>query len=77
MRPSARERVKAGAVGGVFLLLGVFICFEGLQVPVGTVRMPGAGFFPLLLGIALSALSTLLLAMSLVRPPADATHARG
>ena len=73
MRPSVRERVKAGAVGGVFLLLGVFICFEGLQVPVGTVRMPGAGFFPLLLGIALSALSILLLAMSVVSPPAGAT----
>jgi putative tricarboxylic transport membrane protein len=74
MRPSARDRVRAGAVAGVFLLLGAFICFEGLQVPVGTVRMPGAGFFPLLLGIALSALSILLLAMSLVSPPGDATR---
>jgi hypothetical protein len=72
MTPSARERAKAAAVAGVFLLLGAFICFEGLQVPVGTVRMPGAGFFPLLLGIALGGLALLLLATSLLSTAAEA-----
>ena len=49
-------RVKASAVAVAFLLLGAFICVEALQVPFGSFRMPGAGFFPLLLGLALGGL---------------------
>ena len=56
----ARERVKASVVAAVFLLVGVWICFEALQVPVGNLRMPGAGFFPLVLGVTLSALAIIL-----------------
>ena len=57
-------RAKASAVAGIFLLLGIVICIEALQVPIGSVRMPGAGFFPLLLGLALAVLSLLLLGMT-------------
>ena len=72
--PRARERVKASAVAVVFLLLGVWICFEALQVPFGSFRMPGAGFFPLLLGLALSGLSIGLLGISLLRPGHQSTR---
>ena len=54
---------KAASVGVAFLLLGVWICFEALQVPLGSFRMPGAGFFPLVLGLALSILYVVLLAL--------------
>jgi hypothetical protein len=60
------QRVKAGGITLVFLLLAAFICFEALQVPFGSVRMPGAGFFPLLLGVTLGVLSLLLLGTSLL-----------
>ena len=68
-------RAKASVVAGVFLLLAAFICVEALQVPFGSFRMPGAGFFPLLLGLALGALS-LIVARDDPREPAGgaATH---
>jgi putative tricarboxylic transport membrane protein len=66
-------RAKGSVVAGVFLLLGAFICVEALQVPFGTFRMPGAGFFPLLLGLALGALSIILLGMTLAGPAGGAT----
>lgn len=56
----ARGRIKASVVTAVFLLMGVWICIEALQVPFGSVRMPGAGFFPLVLGVTLSALAVVL-----------------
>ena len=59
----ARGRLKTGLVAAVFLLTGVWICLEALQVPFGGLRMPGAGFFPLLLGVALSALAVMLFAV--------------
>jgi putative tricarboxylic transport membrane protein len=59
------ERAKASAVAAVFFLAGVWICIEALQVPFGSLRMPGAGFFPLLLGMMLSVFSVVLLGMSL------------
>jgi hypothetical protein len=61
-------------VAVVFLALAGFICFEAFQVPIGTVRMPGAGFFPLLLGVLLGLLSVGLLAMSVVGAPGHATR---
>lgn len=45
-----------------------------LQVPVGSFRMPGAGFFPLVLGIALGVLALGLLGMSLAAPSAGPTR---
>ena len=36
--------------------------------------MPGAGFFPLLLGLTLSLLSVMLLAMTLASPAGGSTH---
>jgi putative tricarboxylic transport membrane protein len=67
----ARDRIKAASVGVAFLLLGIGVCVEALQVPLGSVRMPGAGFFPLLLGIALSLLAILLLGMTAAHPPGE------
>ena len=49
-----------------FVLLGGWICLEALQVPFGSFRMPGAGFFPLLLGITLSVLALVLLSTELL-----------
>jgi putative tricarboxylic transport membrane protein len=66
-------RVKASVVAVVFLLLGAWICFEALQVPLGSFRMPGAGFFPLVLGLALGVLSVMLLGMSLLSPASGST----
>ena len=67
-------RVKASAVAVAFLLLGAFICVEALQVPFGSFRMPGAGFFPLLLGLTLGVCSLMLLGMTLASPAGPATH---
>jgi len=75
MSPSAWERVKAGSVPGVFVILAVWICFEALQVPLGSFRMPGAGFFPLTLGLALGMFAVMLLGMSLLSPAAGSTDA--
>ena len=70
----ARERVKASVVAAVFLLVGVWICFEALQVPVGNLRMPGAGFFPLVLGVTLSALAIILFVTEWVGREAGSTR---
>ena len=68
------ERVKAGAVAVAFLLVGGWICLEAVQVPFGTLRMPGAGFFPLVLGVTLSVLALTLLGMSLLSPSIGPTR---
>ena len=59
----ARGRLKNSVVATVFLLTGVWICLEALQVPFGGLRMPGAGFFPMLLGVTLSVLAVILFAL--------------
>lgn len=74
MTPSARAKAKSSVVPALFLLLGAWICFGALQVPVGTFRMPGAGFFPLVLGLALGALSLGLLGMSLTGGADESTR---
>jgi putative tricarboxylic transport membrane protein len=76
MTPGARANAKASSVAVVFLLLGAWICVEALQVPLGTFRMPGAGFFPLVLGVTLGVLSLLLLGMSLLNPAGVPTEVR-
>ena len=68
------ERVKASAVAVVFLLLGVWICLEAVQVPFGSLRMPGAGFFPLLLGLLLSVLAIVLVGMTWLSPVVGPTQ---
>ena len=75
MGPGAWERVRGGFVPGVFLLLAAWICFEALQVPLGSFRMPGAGFFPFALGLTLAVFSMMLFAISLLNPAAGSTAA--
>ena len=75
MGPSAWERLRVGIVPGVFLLLAAWICFEALQVPLGGLRMPGAGFFPLALGLTLAVLSVMLLALNMFSPADGRTGA--
>jgi len=70
------EKARAGSVALVFLLLAAFICVEALQVPFGGLRMPGAGFFPLLLGVALGVFSLMLLGTSLLTPAAGSPDVR-
>ena len=70
------EKARAGSVALVFLLLAAFICVEALQVPFGGLRMPGAGFFPLLLGVALGVFSLMLLGTSLLTPAAGTPDVR-
>jgi hypothetical protein len=76
MKPRVRERARASIVGVFFLLVSVWTCAEALQVPLGSVRMPGAGFFPLLLGVSLGLLSLVLLGASLLVPAGAATSFR-
>jgi putative tricarboxylic transport membrane protein len=71
---SARGKIKASAVAAAFFLLSTWICVEALQVPLGSFRMPGAGFFPLFLGLTLGILSVMLLAQSLVSPAGGSTR---
>ena len=52
-------------------LLGVWICLESLAAAVRQLCMPGAGFFPLLLGILLSFLSLSLLGIHLFGARSD------
>ena len=59
----AHGRLKSCVVATVFLLTGVWICVEALQVPFGSLRMPGAGFFPMVLGVALGVLAVMLFVM--------------
>lgn len=72
---SARERIRAGFVPALFLLLAIWIAVEALQVPLGTFRMPGAGFFPLALALTLGGLAVALFAMSLLSPALGSTEA--
>lgn len=57
-----------------FLGLSLWICLGARQVPFGSIRMPGAGFFPLLLGMSLGLLSLILLATILVGNAATANR---
>ena len=43
--------------GVVFLLFGLFLIFESKKYPLGTIDNPGPAFLPLLLGMAVAALS--------------------
>ena len=73
MKAGARGKTVASVVAVVFLLASGWICYEALLVPFGSFRMPGAGFFPLLLGLSLALLSLGFLGTSLLSPGAGAT----
>jgi putative tricarboxylic transport membrane protein len=66
--------IKAALIPAVFLGIALWICLEAFQVPFGSFRMPGAGFFPLLLGIALAILALVLLGMNLRSGSGGATQ---
>lgn len=55
--------VRASIVPLGFLLLAAWISYEALRMPLGTLHMPGAGFFPLVLGLLLGILALLLSAV--------------
>ena len=46
--------------GLVVFFVGAFILWQGRHLPVGSLRRPGAGFFPTLMALALMLLSLLL-----------------
>ncbi len=41
----------------IWLLLAVYICIESLRLPLGSLRDPGPGFLPLVVGVILGVLS--------------------
>jgi hypothetical protein len=75
MSPRARQWLRVGGIPGIFLVLAAWICFEAFQVPLGGFRMPGAGFFPLTLGLTLAVLALILVGVNLASPVAGQTDA--
>ncbi len=66
---------RADAVGGaLLLLLAALAGVAGRGLPLGTLRQPGAGFFPTTLAILLAGLSVALLVRGLARPGAAFTE---
>jgi putative tricarboxylic transport membrane protein len=51
-----------------FLVLALFVCWASFRLSIGTLEQPGSGFFPLLGGGALAALSAANLIQSLRAP---------
>ena len=45
----------------LFVLFSVFLVFESVKYPIGTIDNPGPGFLPLILGMAIGVLSLALL----------------
>jgi len=54
-----------------FLLLAIFYAIESWDIPRGTAKQPGPGFYPFILGIALICLTIFALVESLVRTPVE------
>jgi putative tricarboxylic transport membrane protein len=73
-RQSMWARVNVALVPAVFFFISLWICLEAIQVPFGSFRMPGAGFFPLLLGVTLGLLSLVFLAMGFFGDAAGVTQ---
>jgi putative tricarboxylic transport membrane protein len=48
-------------MGGILLLLGIFVCYQGIDLSVGTPSRPGPGFVPFGLGIILTVLAVIFL----------------
>jgi len=51
------SRVGELAVAAALLVVGVFLVWQSALLPFGNVGLPGPGFFPFVLGIALSLLA--------------------
>jgi len=70
----ATRRINArrgeAAVVAALLFIGALFVWQSLTLPMGSVGLPGPGFFPLVLGIALAAASVWLL-FGLVRAPGE------
>jgi putative tricarboxylic transport membrane protein len=49
-------------LGAGFLAFGLYLVVSGVLLPAGIGRLPGAGFFPIVIGIATVVLALLLLA---------------
>ena len=55
------HRLGEMAMAAVLLAIGLFFAWQAAHLPLGRVGLPGPGFFPLVLGIALSGLSVAML----------------
>lgn len=61
MLKNINPRTGELCIAGVLLALAAFVIFEGMRMPIGTWALPGPGYFPIALGIALAAVSIALL----------------
>lgn len=58
--------MPGSVIMGIILLgLGVFVCYEGIDLTLGRPSLPGPGFVPFLLGAILTSLSFFYLRQSL------------
>ncbi|MDQ8727512.1 tripartite tricarboxylate transporter TctB family protein [Bradyrhizobium sp. LHD-71] len=64
MKPSTRDLVGAA----LFFVLGGVVAVVAAQLPMGGVRLPGSGAFPIVIGIAMIVLATSL-ALQRTLPP--------
>lgn len=51
--------------GLFWLIVAIFVCWESIQVGIGTFRSPGPGFLPFWSGVALGTLSIFLIIASI------------
>jgi putative tricarboxylic transport membrane protein len=58
----------------LFFLLAVFIGFESIKYPLGTIDNPGPGFLPLLLGITMAVMTIALAVRVWKNGPAKVHH---
>jgi hypothetical protein len=65
--PSRQGELCAAAA---LLLVGVFFVWQSASLKFGSIEQPGPGFFPLVLGVALSALATAI-GFGRLRQPRD------
>lgn len=58
----------------MLILLAVFIEFESIKFPLGTIDNPGPGFFPLLLGFAMAVMAFALAVRAWLKVTAKVHH---
>ena len=65
-RPESRVRSRTDlVVGGLFLVLGVYLTVSAAALPSDSGGLPGAGFFPRIIGVVTVLLSSALLLKAL------------